>query len=409
MENITWILTPNQFAESFDILFSENSELEADYDYIYITYQGVTNIYTSFDLAEELYESIDSTMIIQLISDQYLSDYYGFSTVISYDMQSPIELVGDQMLIFAVGETYNELGATILNQYQELYTLRIDGNIDTSVLGNQYVYYHLIDESNQIVYTTTRIVSLIVDNINPTFDEISNQTIEVGQTDIDWTTLIINADDNTNGSLYFTEQSDAVIYDEIGTYSVTVSVTDATGNVTVDTFVVTVVDTVKPIVSLNPSIDSIYVGDVYIDYGVNVIDSTQTQVGVLGTVDTTTEGIYMLTYIVTDEALNVTQIVRYVHVSSAKLVVTFTLGDAKTTLAVGEIYVDGDCTVNIGTESFTCEVKQNDVNINIPSIHVITYSYTYENVEYTYKRYVFVYGTSPLALQYKKEEELMRI
>ena len=405
MKNITWIITPNEFAKSFNVLFSDESELEADYDYIYITYKGITNIYTAYDLAEELYESIDSTMVIQLISDEYLSDYYGFSTEITYDMQFPLELNGDASITLAQGETYNEMGATILSDYQSQYTIRIDGQINPNILGVQYVYYHLLDQTNDIIFTLTRIVTIIIDEIDPTFDSISNQTIEIGHADIDWTTLITNASDNASDVLTFAEQSDLVNYNQLGTYTVIVSVTDSSGNVAIEQFEVTVSDTEKPIVFLNPSVDSIYIGDVYEDFGVNITDSTETTVVVQGEVNETIPGIYELIYTVTDEGLNQTQVMRYIHVSQANQLVIFSLGDAKTSVIIGEEYIDGTCNVQIGDESFSCEVKQNDVNVNVPSIYMITYSYTYDNIEYTHKRYVFVYGANPLVLEYRKEEE----
>jgi len=405
LKNITWIVSPWQFAESFNVLFSENSAFEDGFDYVYVTYKGNTTIYTGLELASQLYESIDSTMIIQLITDDYVSDSYGFSTEITYDIQYPLELNGDASMILSLGEPYSEMGVTILPAYQALYTLQIDGVINTSVLGDQYIYYHLLDQSDHIIYTLTRIVTIVADNIAPTFDAIEDQTIELGHENIDWTTLIINAQDNLGGVLTFAEVSDLVVYNQIGKYTVTVSVTDSNGNVTVKQFDVTVSDSNNPIVTLKPSVDSIYVGDTYVDQGVNVTDSTTTTVVVQGEVDVTRPGIYQLTYIVTDAQLNETQIVRYVHVTQEEITVKFILGDTKTTIAVGETFVNGICSVKLGFDSFTCDVKQNNLDINTPGVYMITYSYTYGAEEYTYDRYVFVYGTSPLVLQYGKKEE----
>ena len=58
-------------------------------------------------------------------------------------MQFPLELNGDASITLAQGETYNEMGATILSDYQSQYTIRIDGQINPNILGVQYVYYHL--------------------------------------------------------------------------------------------------------------------------------------------------------------------------------------------------------------------------------------------------------------------------
>ncbi len=54
-----------------------------------------------------------------------------------------------------------------------------------------------------------------------------------------------------------------------------------------------------------------------------------------------------------------------------------------------------------------CEVKSNNINTNVPGIYNITYSYIINEIEYTYKRYVFVYDddfTPDLITIYYKEE-----
>lgn len=406
MINTTWIIQPNVFAQDFNILFDNRSELEEDYDYLYITYQGTTDIYTATELSTLLLEGIDSTLIINLVTDEYVSNYYGFSITATFDQVIPLVLNGDTNMILGPSDIYQEPGATIDTSYIGDYTLRIDENLNPALTTQQLVYYTLIDDQGFIAYTLTRTVSFTTDDQLPTFDVIADQTVEIGSLDFDWSTLITNASDNSVGELIKAEQNDLVNYEQLGTYSVTVSVTDISNNTATRTFLVTVVDTTGPVLSLNPGLDSILVGDSYMDYGIQVFDYTNTNTTITGSVDAATAGIYILTYTVTDSSMNESQIVRYVHVTENKQQVSFTLGFAKTTLVVGDSYSDGSCSVQIGEETFTCTVKENTVNTQAIGTYTITYSYTYQNTEYTIKRYVFIYGQTYRIAEYIKEEEV---
>ena len=79
---------------------------------------------------------------------------------------------------------------------------------------------------------------------------------------------------------------------------------------------VTVVDDVAPVVSLNPGVDTIFIGSSWTDAGVEAIDNSMdpVEIEVTGTVNTTVEGEYQLVYKVFDSSGNVTTIMRYVNV-----------------------------------------------------------------------------------------------
>ncbi len=80
--------------------------------------------------------------------------------------------------------------------------------------------------------------------------------------------------------------------------------------------VVTVVDETPPVVTLKSGLDTIYEGDTWVDAGIETSDNS------LLPVETETEGVvsadyageYHIKYIVTDQAGNQTEIVRYVNV-----------------------------------------------------------------------------------------------
>ena len=157
-------------------------------------------------------------------------------------------------------------------------------------------------------------------------------------------------------------------------------------------------------VTLDISLDTIEVGDVYTEQGVTVLEQTEYQQVISGEVNTSLVGRYVITYTITDEGLNETVLTRIVNVVNSEPV--FVLGDAMTSIKVGETYTDGTCQVLVGVEEFDCTEKENNVNTSVAGIYTITYSYTIGEAEYTHKRYVFVYDVdAELTLYYRKEEE----
>ena len=260
-------------------------------------------------------------------------------------------------------------------------------NIDYNIPGTYTVTVNLVDES---LNETSQTFNVIVEDTTPPAFTITDQTIEAGTVNIDWTTYITNQTDNIDGVLTSSENVDNVDYNTPGTYSVTVTLVDESFNETSYTFNVTVEDTVGPEVSINPSLDSIEVGSVYTEYGVTAIDVTETSVSIEGTVDTNTPGVYVITYDVTDELDNITTIERYVTVYGKEPIVEFILSEAYTTIKLNEQYTDGSCTVIINGTEYQCIVKDNNIDTSYIGVYTITYAYTYNDIEYTYQRYVFV-------------------
>ena len=79
---------------------------------------------------------------------------------------------------------------------------------------------------------------------------------------------------------------------------------------------VAVVDQTPPVLSLNPGIDTIIVGENWLDAGIGIVENSGEDVVivVIGTVDTNTIGTYEITYQVTDSSDNTATIIRYVNV-----------------------------------------------------------------------------------------------
>ncbi|KKW32683.1 MAG: Lipoprotein [Parcubacteria group bacterium GW2011_GWA1_53_13] len=102
----------------------------------------------------------------------------------------------------------------------------------------------------------------------------------------------------------------------LGSTTVTCSASDAAGNDTSSTFVVGIVDTTAPVVTLSGDATiSITVGDAWSDPGATATDlGTSTAVTAAGSVDTATAGAYALVYSATDASGNTASTTRVVTV-----------------------------------------------------------------------------------------------
>ena len=358
---------------------------------------------------------------VQIESGKVFTSIGEYQIVVTLDDQSESEF------LFTIVDTIDPTFDEIVDQTIEAGSLAVDwttliineqdnsnGLLTKVVLEDNVIYdkvdkylvtVKLLDESGNA--TSQKFYVNIIDTTAPTFDEIVNQTIEAGSLAVDWTTLIINNQDNSDGLLTKVVIEDSVVYDKVGKYLVTVKLLDESGNFSSQNFYVNVVDTTAPLVYLKPTLSTIYVHDVFIDSGVEVIDISETFVEVIGEVKNYEPGIYRLTYIVEDIYGNRTQIERVVHVVNQPLEVIFELEDSITTLKVGENYQDPGCKVTINGITNYCMVVENNVDVNRSGIYVIIYSFTFRDIEYTYKRYIFIYNelSNNLIQYYRKEEE----
>jgi hypothetical protein len=102
---------------------------------------------------------------------------------------------------------------------------------------------------------------------------------------------------------------------KLGTYQVVYHVTSH-GFTKQITRKVIVVDQTAPTGVLNPGVDTVYVGSIWVDAGVTALDNSlgTVTVVVVGTVSTEIEDEFVIEYILMDESGNVTRLFRYVNV-----------------------------------------------------------------------------------------------
>ncbi|XMB65926.1 DUF5011 domain-containing protein [Mycoplasmatota bacterium zrk1] len=223
------------------------------------------------------------------------------------DTTSPvITIIGSGVIEIEAGSGYIDSGATCIDNYDTTCTVTTVNPVDNDTVGTYTVTYNVTDTEGNVATEVTRTV-IVVDTTAPTFEEIVDQTIEVHSSDIDWISYIVNETDNSD-SLFTKTETDNVNYSVFGTYTVTVRLTDGSGNYTDKTFnVVVVEDTTLPVITITGSgVITLEVGEAYVELGATVTDNYDSEVTVItsGVVDNDTVGTYYIYYNAQDASGN---------------------------------------------------------------------------------------------------------
>lgn len=117
-----------------------------------------------------------------------------------------------------------------------------------------------------------------------------------------------------------TIQSNTVNTAQVGVYEIVYVATYKDVSKTI-TRIVTVVDEIAPVITLNLGVDTIVVGESWIDAGVTIIDNSQESINpeISGLVDETQVGEYVITYTAMDSSGNTSVAIRYVNVIASNL------------------------------------------------------------------------------------------
>lgn len=235
---------------------------------------------------------------------------YAKSADAIYEYEDIFSLDGDTNLSVEAGASFTDPGVTVLTGFENMYTVSVKTPLDTSVVGTGQVTYEAKDRDDQVVYEFTRDVE-VVDTTAPTLElNPSVDTVYVGSTHTD------GGVDVTDVQATTTTVDSQVDTSQEGTYSITYTVEDASGNQSVIEKRVSVISPVPDVTfDLTPALTTLAIGDTFEDTGCGVMVNETEMMCVVddSNVDTQTPGEYMVTYEVNIDGLRF-MTVRYVFV-----------------------------------------------------------------------------------------------
>ncbi len=260
---------------------------------------------------------VGSYSIIYVATDGFGNTDTQSRVVNVVDLTAPtLTLNGVNPMEVEVYTNFNDPGVSATDNYDPMVFAQVSSNVNVNALGSYLIQYSATDSSGN-VSSLTRTVN-VVDNTAPTLIVSGPDTLTVevfGSVAMPQLTATDNYDQqvqvNMNGTYDLTQ---------LGVYSVTFTAEDASGNqsASVSRFI-KVVDTEAPVITLNGAyLITIDRWASFVDPGVTISDNYYT--GLVATtggnfVDTDKEGLFYITYDVTDGSGNVAaQITRAVNV-----------------------------------------------------------------------------------------------
>ena len=304
-------------------------------------------------------------------------------TVNVVDTTAPvITLVGDSQVNLEVGSTYTDAGATASDNYDGDISSQIVvvNNVDVNTLGSYTVTYSVSDSSSNAASIVTRTVN-VVDQTAPTITILGDNpaTIEAGST---YTDAGATATDNYNNDVTSSiTASSTVDSNTIGSYTVTYTVSDASGNQATAVRTVIVEDSTSPTIALigsNPV--TVEAGSTYTDAGATATDAYDgdltSSITTTSDVDVNTVGTYTVTYAVSDSSANSATASRTVNVVDTTAPVITIIGANPVDVDLGATYSDAGATatdVHDGDLTSTITVSSN-VDTNTAGTYTVTYT-----------------------------------
>lgn len=370
----------------FSIGFDNRSELEEDYDYININVNDTIESLTGIEMRTYYEEFQTDEFLIQFETDEYVDSYFGMLVTLEIEDYIDLNVFGPLEYTVSIFEEYIDPGVEVIGTNLDDYTLEIEGVVDVNMIGTYVLTYIVKDLSDEIILQEERIV-YVLDNVAPEVDLIGSTEIDINVTD-EYVDQYINFSDNYDDDL-IVETIGEVNTEIIGTYTITYSVTDQSGNSTEVERTINVVDVQAPTGFILEGVDTVIIGEDWIDSGVDALDnySDELDVQLLGYINTNEVGIYQLQYIVSDSSNNQLTLSRVITVVeeeitdpvfACRLMVTTIASDDQ--LVLSPCYVDGEET----------EIDRSDVSMTV-GIHEIIYFIEIENVRFEHKVYYYVY------------------
>ena len=303
-------------------------------------------------------------------------------TVTVLDTTAPIlTLNGSATITLNQGDNYSDAGATATDAVDGVVQVTTIGHVDTSKAGSYTLTYRAKDSAGNQATPLTRTITvkdstkpqLVLKGSNPQIIRINQPYYEKGATATD------NIDGDISGTIMIDTSS--LHTDTVGTYTITYTSTDSSGNSISKTRTVLVVDNTKPIITLsgeNPQ--TLEVKTPYSELGATASDDVDGDITSSIMIDTSTVdinrlGTYTVLYDVNDSSGNAaTQAQREVHVVDTTAPHISLHGDANITLNQDTPYTDAGATATDNYDTSITVTTDNTVNTANVGTYTIIYT-----------------------------------
>ena len=310
----------------------------------------------------------------------------GRTVTVSDNLPPTLALLGDATQAQECGSPYTDPGATANDQCAGDLTGSIvrTGGVNTGVVGAYQLTYNVQDPAGQSAPSVTRTVN-VDDTLAPTINVNGPTTdsFECGDTYVDpGATANDQCAGDLTAAIVATQTGDP---GQPGTFTITYSVEDPSGNSTTSPVVrtVTVDDNEPPTLVLNgDATQALECGDGYTDPGASAQDAcfgdVTDRIVVSGTVNTGAPGSYTLTYDVTDQAgQSAPSVNRTVTVADTQAPTVTVDGPLNVQVECGSGgYADPGATANDACAGTLPATPSTVVDPDAPGTFVISYSAT---------------------------------
>lgn len=297
-----------------------------------------------------------------------------------------VALQGEAEITVEYGSAFTDPSATAV-YYGSIFQrkplnvpVNAEGKVDLSKVGTYEIRYSAQHEG--ITGSAVRTVR-VVDTVKPEISLLGDAavTLPVGTA---FEEPGCTASDNYSGDLTAHVAVSGTLDAAVpGTYTLTYTATDASGNSAQVRRTVTYVDVTAPVICLvGDSEIAIEPGSTYTELGYTAIDDCDGDVTaaitVSGTVDGNTPGAYTLTYSVTDAGGNTAMVCRTVTVRDIYAPVLTLLGDQTVEMTIGNGFSDPGYTAIDSCDGDVTDlvVVTSDINIYLPGTYTVTYTVT---------------------------------
>jgi subtilisin family serine protease len=299
-----------------------------------------------------------------------------------------IELIGEYIIDLALDDLYSEPGYTATDDFDGdiSESVVVGGDtVDTSVPDTYTVTYNVTDDAGNPALELTRVVN-VSDADAPIINDDVPASYNMEATSPSGATLSYSpptATDDIDGEVAVTCLPESGTTLAVGPHTIECTASDSSDNDATTSFIVTVVDTTPPVITLDGADTlNLTVGDTYNESGGTAEDIVDGSVAVApsGSVNTGVADTYIITYSATDVAGNEATTTRDVIVSEEVIVpdtiapVIILNGSNPLNLTVGDTYVEPGATAEDNVDGPVTVSLSGSVNTAVADTYIITYT-----------------------------------